>query len=282
MCLPAAVVGIITAVTSVVGSIAAYSQQQQEAAYQNAVAQQQYQASLQQTEYQNLVNRQQYQAQMQLFERSVQITEDQYRLNAEAANRGYVSEQNRLRIEYQKTAQEQQKLLVSSLQAQGTILASGRTGQSIGLLASDADRQYNRDLATLGFNLATARNDFFEATQSIYTQAQNANNMAASNRMLEPTQPMNLPQPIAPPRIPGPSGLGLATGIAGGLMGGYGTYQSLKAPSANVPTANSRPTGSSGSSQYQPGTPAIYNPPSLRAPNYSGAFQTVPRASRVR
>jgi hypothetical protein len=203
MCLPAAAVGIITAVTSVVGSIASYSQQQQQTSYQNAVAQQQYQNEL------------------VAYDRSVRATQEQYRLNTEAANRGYISEQNKLRSEYQKTVLEQQNLLVSSLQSQGTVLASGRSGQSIGLLMADAERQYGRDLATLGLNMAQANNDFFASTESIYNQAQSANNVAAANQMLKPNAPI---------MAPGPSPIGLVAGIASSGLSGYQAYASLNPP----------------------------------------------------
>lgn len=261
MCVPV-VLGVVTAITGIVGSIAGYAQQQQEVDYQNAVNQQQYQLALQQTEYQNQLNRQQYEYQMQLFDRSVNITEQQYQLNAEAANRSYVSEQNKLRYEYQKTAIEQQKLLVSSLQAQGTVLAAGRTGQSVGLLMGDAERQYGRDLATLGLNLATARNDFFNATESIFIQAQNANNQTASQRMLEPVQPMDLPKPLAPIGVPSPSPIGMIAGIGSSIVGGYQTYSALKPPAATVPSpgGGSWSSGGMGSSQFQPNTPSLYTP----------------------
>lgn len=205
MCIDPVTIGIITAVTSAIGSIASYSQQQQEVRYQNAVAQQQYQ---QQTE---------------IYKKSVESTQQQYRLNAESANRAYVAEQNKLRVEYQKATQEQQNLLVSSLQAQGTVLASGRSGQSLGLMMTDAERSYGRDLATLGMNLAWAENDYFTSTQSTFLQAQSANNLAASNQMLAPVKPLKMPKP---------SPLGLITGIAGAGMAGYDAYSALKAPSA--------------------------------------------------
>jgi hypothetical protein len=202
MCVPV-VVGIITGLTSVVGSIAAYSQQQQEVAYQNSV------------------NQQRYQAEVQAYERSVVATKEQYRLNAESANRAYVSEQNKLRAEYQKAITEQQSLLTSSLQTQGTILASGRTGQSVGLLMSDAERQYGRDLATLGVNLAWTENDFYNNTQAVFNEAQSQNNVVASNQMLKPSAPI---------AVPGPSPIGLITGVAQGGLSGYSAYTSLKAP----------------------------------------------------
>jgi hypothetical protein len=256
MCAPI-VVGIITAVTSIVGSIASYSQQQQEVAYQNSV------------------NQQRFQAELQAYERSVSATQEQYRLNAESANRAYVSEQNKLRAEYQRAVTEQQSLLTSSLQAQGTVLASGRTGQSVGLLMSDAERQYGRDLATLGLNLAWAENDYFNNVQGVFNEAQSQNNIVASNQMLKPNAPIP---------IPGPSPLGLITGIAGGAMGGYQAYSALKAPPAGGgggSSGGSWSSSGSGSSQYQPNTPSIYTP-KYTPPSTNYWASPVPAASRIK
>ena len=203
MCLPAATVGIISAVTSAVSTIAGYAAQQQQTDYANAQAQQQ------------------YQAQMAAYQQSEQAFNQQIKLNAEAANRAYMAEQNKLNFEQQKAAMEAQQLMVSSMQAQGQIAASGRTGQSIGLLANDVTRGYGRDLATLGLSLGYAYQDYYSGTESIFNQAQSQNNAAQSNRMLKPTAPL---------KLPGPSPLGLIGGLAGAGLGGYQTYQSLKAP----------------------------------------------------
>lgn len=203
MCLPAAAVGIISAVTSAVSTIAGYTAQQQQTAYANAQAQQQ------------------YQAQMAAYQQSELAFNQQIKLNAEAANRAYMAEQNKLNFEQQKAAMEAQQLMVSSMQAQGQIAASGRTGQSIGLLANDVTRGYGRDLATLGLSLGYAYQDYYSGTESIFNQAQSQNNAAQSNRMLKPTAPL---------KLPGPSPLGLIGGLAGAGLGGYQTYQSLKPP----------------------------------------------------
>lgn len=203
MCLPAAAVGIISAVTSAVSTIAGYTAQQQQTAAANAQAQQQ------------------YQAQMAAYQQSERAFDQQIKLNAEAANRAYIAEQQKLEFEKQKAAMDAQKLMISSMQAQGTIAASGRTGQSIGVLANDATREYSRDLATLGLSLGYAYQDYYSSTEGIFNQAQSQNNLAQSNRMLKPT---------APTKLPGPSPLGLIGGLAGDALGGYTTYKSLKAP----------------------------------------------------
>lgn len=203
MCLPAAAVGIISAVTSAVSTIAGYTAQQQQTAYANQQAQQQ------------------YQAQMAAYQQSELAFNQQIKLNAEAANRAYMAEQNKLNFEQQKAAMEAQQLMVSSMQAQGQIAASGRTGQSIGLLANDVTRGYGRDLATLGLSLGYSYQDYYSGTESIFNQAQSQNNMAQSNRMLKPSKPL---------KAPGPSPLGLIGGLVGAGVGGFQTYNSLKEP----------------------------------------------------
>ena len=209
MCLGVETLAIVTAIGSAasgaIGSIASYTQQQQEANYQNSVAQQQYQNQL---------------AAYQQSERSYQ---EQIRLNSEAANRAYTSEQGKLATEFRKASEEAQKLSVKALQQQGLVLASGRTGQSMGLLMADAERSYGRDYAMLGQNLAYANQDYFTGTESIFNQAQSQQNVAASQRMVAPTAPLPMP---------GPSGIGLVAGLGSSVMGGLSTYASLKPPSA--------------------------------------------------
>ena len=202
MCLPI-IVAVGAAVVGAVGSIAAYSQQQQEVSYQNAVAHQQY---LNQTA---------------AYEQSERSYKEQIRLNSEAANRAYTSEQGKLAAEFRKASEEAQKRSVTAIQQQGTVLASGRSGQSIGLLMADADRSYGRDFAMLGQNLAYANQDYFTGTESIFNQAQSQQNVAASQRMVAPTSPIPMP---------GPSGVALVAGIGSSVMGGLSTYASLKPP----------------------------------------------------
>lgn len=188
MCLPPVVAGLATFAQGAVSSIASYSQEQQT-----------------------------YQAQMAAYEQSERAYNQQIRLNAEAANRGYISEQQKLQGEFMKTSQEAQARLIQSLQAQGTMLASGRTGQSIGLLVSDAEREYGRDLANIAQNLAFARQDYATGAESIYQNARSANNVAAANRMLRPTAP---------------SSIGLIAGLGTAALGGITAWSGLKAPSA--------------------------------------------------
>lgn len=67
--------------------------------------------------------------------------------NAEAANRVYIGEQSQLAEKRKEAAFKAQTILAKSIGAKGSILATGRTGQSVGLLALDTERQAGRDVA---------------------------------------------------------------------------------------------------------------------------------------
>ena len=104
MCTPALAIGIATGVMGAVQSIAGYSAEQQAA------------------------------------RESERAYQEQRTLNAEAANRSYQQSQAQLKGEYDKASQKAEELLVQRLQAQGTTLAAGRAGQSVGGLLTDAQR----------------------------------------------------------------------------------------------------------------------------------------------
>ena len=97
-----------------------------------------------------------YQAQSQAARASEQAYQQQRNLNQEAANRAYQQTQLKMKGEMDKASQAAEQGLVRRLQAQGTTLAAGRTGQSIGGLLADAERVEGKDLGALGMNLAGA------------------------------------------------------------------------------------------------------------------------------
>jgi hypothetical protein len=283
MCAPV-IVGVVTAVVGAVSSIAQYQQQQvavassnqaaqyqanlqnavnqQQVDYQNAVARQQTDfqnaVAIQQSAYSNAVATQQadlsnamamqqYEVQRQGFEQSEQAFFQQIDLNNQAANRAYMSEQVKLNFEQKKAALEAHQLMASSAQSQGKILASGRSGQSLGMLANDASRETSRDLATLGLSLGYAQQDYFSGTQSIFEQLQSSQNIAQGNRMLAPVAPFRATPILSSPvlagtvmapnpinitamKAPKPGALGLVADLAGAGLSGYNAYSALKAP----------------------------------------------------
>jgi len=130
---------------------------------------------------------------------------------------------------------------VKRLQAQGTTLSAGRSGQSIGGLLADAERVEGKDLGALGMNLAYAQQDYFFGMENIYTQQKTANISAASKR------------------VAAPSVGGLVLGLAGSALSGVQAGLALKAPAAGGGGGG----GSSGGGGYNTQLPDYgqYKPP---------------------
>jgi hypothetical protein len=153
-------------------------------------------------------------SQTQASRASQRAYQEQRNLNAEAANRAYQQAQLKLKGEFDQASQKSEQLLTERLQAQGTTLAAGRSGQSIGGLLMDAQRVEGKDLGSLAMNLANSQQDYFFSAQNIFQQQQNANVSAASQR------------------IAAPSVAGLALELGGAALSGASAFASLKAPSA--------------------------------------------------
>lgn len=90
-------------------------------------------------ERQNLLDRNE--ADKVMYQRSVEGARDQSKLNNEAANRVYMGEQAKISEARKTAAFESQAILAKSIGAKGSILAAGRSGQSVGLLVNDVERQ---------------------------------------------------------------------------------------------------------------------------------------------
>jgi hypothetical protein len=223
MCLPAAaIVGIATGLISAVQSIAGY------------------------------------QAQSQAASASEKAYQEQRNLNQEAANRAYQQTQLKMKGEMEKASQQAEQGLVRRLQAQGTTLAAGRTGQSIGGLLADAERVEGKDLGALGMNLAYAQQDYFFGMENIYNQQKTANIQAASQRTAKP------------------SAGGLVLGLAGSVVSGAQTAMALKAPAAGGGGGGKGGKGGAGGGRgfgSYGGGGSSYSPPLTGVPDYSGAFK---------
>jgi len=155
-----------------------------------------------------------YSAEKAAARESERAYQEQRNLNAQAANRSYQQSQTQLKGEFDQASQKAEQLLVQRLQAQGTALAAGRSGQSIAGLLNDAQRTEGKDLATLGMNLGYAQQDYTWNVQNVFEQHKSANIQAAAQRKSAPSTG------------------GLLVGLAGAAASGYGAYASLKAPKA--------------------------------------------------
>ena len=235
MCEPTIIVGAATAVMGGLQSIAGYQQQQAQYAYQQQAAQYQYQV-----EQANATAR--YNQEMAAYHASQEAYQSQIEANAAAANRAYAYEQLQVKGEYDRAAQDAQNLMIEKLKKQGQIAAVGRTGKSRELLASDAEREYGRDLAALGTNLGYVKDAYALQAEQIYLDAKSANALAASRRLIEPIKGF-VAQPYSGPA---PSAAGMVLGIGQSILGGVTTGMSLAAPAAGAGKAASEGTKAAG------------------------------------
>ena len=153
-----------------------------------------------------------YQSQSAAATASEQAYQQQRDFNQQAANRGYQQQQLKFKGEFDQATQKAEELLTKRLQAQGNIMASGRTGQSVGGLLTDAQRVEGRDLGTIGLNLAYAQQNYGFGMEDIFQQQKSANVQAASQRTSQPSVG------------------GLVLGLGQSALSGISMANSLKAP----------------------------------------------------
>ena len=132
------------------------------------------------------------------YQRSKERADKQYGLNAEALNTAYKQEQVKLNEVRQKAAFESQTALAKSIGMKGKILASGRTGQSVGLLVKDVDRQSGFEIAAKNASVESAKDASAVGIQTAYDQAESANAKAASQIGFNPEKPYQPEMPGSP------------------------------------------------------------------------------------
>lgn len=187
--------GVIGAASTVAGMYSSYQQSQ----FAKAQAQAQTLAAQRQVKLQRQATMLQHVGQIKAYDQSVKSYQRQLSLNSDAANRVYMSEQTRLAEIRQRMAFRSQELYAKQIGATGRVLSAGMTGQSVGLLALDAERQAGlaraQDQATLNSATAATAMGLLGASQ----EQTSANNRAYSA----------LPAPVQAPIFdPWPVGVG--------------------------------------------------------------------------
>ena len=142
------------------------------------------------------------------YQRSKEQADKQYGLNAEAVNTAYTQEQIKLKEVRQKAAFESQAALAKSIGMKGKILASGRKGQSVGLLVKDVERQSGFEIAAQEASVDSAKDAAGISMDQAFNQAQSANAQAASRIGFNPEKPY-LPEMPGSPNFVDPIGLSI-------------------------------------------------------------------------
>jgi len=184
-----AVIGTVTSVASAAMGIMQSQQQaamaQQQAVMQAEQAQQtmdlQYRQQQQQGQIQNKQAIAQYTGQVRAQQASVEAYQKQIGNVNQAASMSYVAEQVKLNEKRDAAAFKAQEIYAKSIGAQGKILASGATGQSVGLLVRDAERQAGFATAKQNAMLRSADQQAGVSQEIAYQQAQSSANQAYSS-----------------------------------------------------------------------------------------------------
>lgn len=164
----------------------------------NARIQSEFLMAQQNRNYTNFQNQLQFQAQLNEAILSEERAENQKKLNQMNLNADLEASQNKRNQAKALRAFEAERLMASVVQSQGTILASGRSGQSIGLGVLNEGAKYGRDMRMAERNYSMAMGDFYAENTNAYLKQAQADADAMSRVQTRPTAPLSLPE-IAPP-----------------------------------------------------------------------------------
>ena len=204
MCLPAAGLAAASSVVGMIGTVAGIAQAQQQANFQQQQANLQLQQQRQQTEVQNQQLANQYTGEVAAQQQQTLQYLKQRDNNLMAAQKGFNQEQTKLNEAKTKAAFKAQEIYAKSIGAKGQVLATGATGQSVGLLALDADRQAGLGLAEQDASVRSAAAQAAIGGDMQFTQAESADNQAYSQLKVPTSHPGFSPSPGGGP-IDGPT-----------------------------------------------------------------------------
>ena len=224
MCEPISI-GIASAASGIAGSVGQYQQGQAAASAQNAATLRQYRELKKQrkTSWQRESLRYGYQ----------KIQYEQQKDNIyDAYGRAVAGQQMTLNEQFKRAAFSNQAQIQQLLKAQGQSAAAGRTGRSVDRIEESMLAQFGRNQAIQAEQLATARQGYMTQVDNLRQQARSDLNQAYGPVAMQPVPGV---APAPPVMASGPSGLSLAAGIGSAVVGGFSTYNSLKAPTTNLP-----------------------------------------------
>lgn len=164
----------------------------------NLRTQQEFLMRKQQNDYTNLSNQLRFQAELNQSIMSEIRAKDQKAYNQKSLNAKLENAQTKRNEAKAQRAFEAERLMASVVQAQGSILATGRSGQSIGLGVLNEGAKYGRDMRMAQRNLDAAMGDFYSSTTNAFLSKAQADAEAIASIIPRP------PKPLALPAIPKP------------------------------------------------------------------------------
>lgn len=184
-----------TLAISTIGTVAGIAQAQQSASFQQQQANLQLQQQRQQAEVQNQQLANQYVGEAEAQNRQRMAYERQMLNDSTAANKAHVQEQTKLNEARTKAAFKAQEIYAKSIGAKGSVLATGATGQSVGLLALDADRQGGLQQAQQDAMVESAARSSELGSDIAFSQKESAANQAYSQLAVPVSSPTFAPSP---------------------------------------------------------------------------------------
>lgn len=187
------IVGVASTAFGIVQSV-------QQANYQAAVQAQQMDLQYRQAQQATFRDRQQqiakYVGDVETQQQGIKQYQAQLNRNDQALNKSFAQEQLKLQEAKSAAAFKAQANYAKAIGAKGSLLAAGQSGQSIGLLALDADRQAGFATAEQNASIESAKDSAGLAMDVATDQAETANNQAFSKIGLPVRHPDLAPDPI--------------------------------------------------------------------------------------
>ena len=156
----------------------------------------------------------------------------QQQLNVEERNRASIAAQQKLTETGRELAFEGQLNMAKRIQAQGTVLASQQSGQSMLMSLMQQERDLGFAQAQLNASMMDANKAYRISEYGFDLDKFSADVLALNRLPATPVAPQASFAPIKQPEVQGPSGLGLMGGMlsaaAGGAAIGVGTARAVK------------------------------------------------------
>ena len=233
MCEPVSIgLGVAKAGAGMMAAKAKHDQAKAAADRQNQIQREEFQRQLQIKAHQDQMKSNNYKAQLASNAAARTAMMRQRDLNQQEATRASIANQQALQEKITEASFKSQRNLIKSIQAQGTVLASGQApGQSMLLSLMNEDRQLGFRQAEINASLrdankASAINQYGVPLDRYASDTQAINSLPGS-----PASPSASFAPIKKPDVQGPSKAGLFAGMLGAAVDGastgvstYGTY----------------------------------------------------------
>ena len=176
----ASTIAAVSAGVGMIGTVAGMQNAQKQAAFQQQQADLQLQQQRNQAEVTNQRAANKVVGEAAQRQKQSEFYNNQILNNQTSATKAHMQEQTKLDEARTKAAFQAQSIYAKSIGVKGSVLATGASGQSIGLLAMDADRQAGLGIAEQDATVESAARQAAVGSQAAADAQTSANNQAYS------------------------------------------------------------------------------------------------------